>query len=616
MNSENFVKLYSSKELTNLKNYIEQNNVINVIQCYCLPCYSEINDNYLLEFNLNLKYGKEMINFIYEPVLICDNEEFFNTVFQSGNMIEFKYNDITVDSIDLKTLLEIMEFESTTNKHIEYKHIEYKQFISLKFGVFTSGFVINHDNLNELKIVLKLKNKIINKNLKIVYKGIITNTDIKNSKETIKLLNNCFLQSSNKINNFIKKYDYEEINKEISNENNNTDILNFFTHINTIFNKNNVMTPDRVIETNQEMDKDKQDVTILEQSMENIRNLRDQETEMDTDKQDVKSFKYDYSDIEPYDPFIFNNGSCYSNLHDDKQNINNITNNEKESDVTKFLTPQNTRCKKTVYEHSNIKPQDPFILKSRFCHSNLHDNKQNINNIPNNEKESDEIYLLTPQNTRCDKNLDYIPLFEIDGDKYNKYTKINTYDYSSVEPYDPIIFKNKSHYSDLDNSYDNKQIINNISNNKTFIDNSFDKKVSLICDVINIINYNYYGTNTLLFLSNPLTKLYFYFKNHINYDKNLKLFDNVKLKLNGIILFESDEYLLKYNANSVNANSVNLYMFPFILKYNDNEKTNIDKFELIFDGLSDTINIDEIILYNYSKCLYCFDGSKVDIIKI
>ena len=366
----------------------------------------------------------------------------------------------------------------------------------------------------------------------------------------------------------------------------------------------------------QETETDKQDVTILEQSMENIRNLRDQETEMDTDKQDVKSFKYDYSDIEPYDPFIFNNGSCYSNLHDDKQNINNIPNNEKESDVTKFLTPQNTRCKKTVYEHSNIKPQDPFILKSRFCHSNLHDNKQNINNIPNNEKESDEIYLLTPQNTRCDKNLDYIPLFEIDGDKYNKYTKINTYDYSSVEPYDPIIFKNKSHYSDLDNSYDNKQIINNISNNKTFIDNSFDKKVSLICDVINIINYNYYGTNTLLFLSNPLTKLYFYFKNHINYDKNLKLFDNVKLKLNGIILFESDEYLLKYNANSVNANSVNLYMFPFILKYNDNEKTNIDKFELIFDGLSDTINIDEIILYNYSKCLYCFDGSKVDIIKI
>ena len=140
----------------------------------------------------------------------------------------------------------------------------------------------------------------------------------------------------------------------------------------------------------------------------------------------------------------------------------------------------------------------------------------------------------------------------------------------------------------------------------------FNKKVSLICDIVKEINYITILDKSISFQSAPFTNLYFYFSNTLNDQNNL--FDSIRLKLNGKTIYEAEREILTYNVN--NENNYKLYLIPtnlFSSKSNSN-----DNYELIFDGLTQPFNLLNIKLFESSKhlCMYSDSNQSPNMIKI
>lgn len=137
----------------------------------------------------------------------------------------------------------------------------------------------------------------------------------------------------------------------------------------------------------------------------------------------------------------------------------------------------------------------------------------------------------------------------------------------------------------------------------------FNKKTSLLCDVIKEINPIVVYDKSVSFQMTPLSNLYFYFSNHLIMDNKINLFDSIRLKLNGKTIYETEREILEFNVDSGNSNG--LYLIPIGSSGLSCSKSNsLDNYELVFDGLTQQLNTIDIKLFESSKYLSYYSDSE------
>jgi hypothetical protein len=207
-------ELLSLDELNNFKKYIENKYSPSVVQNECIvkTINNFADDNYTIEFTFNQKYGTDIVDFIYDPVLVYqqqtqqtqqanNNPMNLKHILSPDDMIELVHNESVIESMSFSTLIAKLKL---SNKQIT--NIGSKTFVPFDFGVLMSGFVVNINDLSTLKVSINIKNasqREINLDdymgFQLKYKSYISSKyKIKNSHDAIKQLNNYFSQSSNK----------------------------------------------------------------------------------------------------------------------------------------------------------------------------------------------------------------------------------------------------------------------------------------------------------------------------------------------------------------------------------------------------------------------------------
>lgn len=218
MNSTNKIvprqELLNNQELSNFSNYVMDKYSPNVIQNDCLVKTQENETKLTIEFTFNQKYGSDIVDLIFEPIMVYNltnsssspnsinsvNSSNLSPILQSNDMVELVYNNKTLEIVSFSTLLARLKLGSSQITTTNAKYM-----IPLNFGVM-SGFVVDTENLGTLKILInitKTPSRQINlsdyNGFQLKYKSyIISKYKIKNSSNTVKLLNQYFSNPSNK----------------------------------------------------------------------------------------------------------------------------------------------------------------------------------------------------------------------------------------------------------------------------------------------------------------------------------------------------------------------------------------------------------------------------------
>lgn len=216
MNSTNKIvprqEFLNNQELSNFSNYVMNKYSPNVIQNDCLVKTQENETKLTIEFTFNQKYGSDVVDLIFEPILVYNlsnsssssgsvNSSNLSPILQSDDMVELVSNNKILENVSFSTLLARLKL--TSNQIIT---INTKYMIPLNFGILMSGFVVDTENLGTLKIIInitKTPSRQINlsdyNEFQLKYKSYITSKyKIKNSSNTIRLLNQYFSNPLNK----------------------------------------------------------------------------------------------------------------------------------------------------------------------------------------------------------------------------------------------------------------------------------------------------------------------------------------------------------------------------------------------------------------------------------
>ena len=213
MNSTNKIvprqELLNNQELSNFSNYVMDKYSPNVIQNDCLVKTQENESKLTIEFTFNQKYGTDVVDLIFEPIMIYNlsnssnsvNSSNLSPILQSDDMVELVYNNKTLESVSFSTLLARLQLGSSRITTTNTKYM-----VPLNFGILMSGFVVDSENPGTLKIlinIMKSPSRRINLSdytgFQLKYKSYITSKyKIKNSSNTVKLLNQYFSNPSNK----------------------------------------------------------------------------------------------------------------------------------------------------------------------------------------------------------------------------------------------------------------------------------------------------------------------------------------------------------------------------------------------------------------------------------
>jgi len=490
-------ELLGCDELINFKNFIECKYSPNTIQNDCLIKYSESHENKLIiEFTFNQKYGTDYIDFIYEPILVYQkpispsntstnifdiNLFDLSPLLFSDDFVELIFNEKTIESISFSTLIAKLKI----NKK-QIINIDSKYFMPLELGILTSGFVVNSENINTLRVkftIKKFPTRQVNLSdyygFQLKYKSFITpKLKIKNSIRTTKLLNEYFSHPSNKK---LLSVDLEPKLK-ISNE---------FTTQST------------------------------------------QSTQSAQSAQSAQS--------------------------------------------SQFVQSAQSAQSIPVYR-STMKNQEHYSL--------------NMSNYPN-----------------------------MIGTLYNEIGKC--YDYDNIQPFNSLSigdgisngFQSLIDY-ELNDEIDEYKKIDDVNDIIQYYQNEkfFNKKITLIYDMVKEINNVGILDKSISFQATPTSNFYFYFSNYLNENNHTNLFDSIRLKLNGKTIYEAERVILSFNVN--NDNIYGLYLIPnnsFSSKSNS-----VDNYELIFDGLTQSLNLLNIKIFESSKYLSIYSNSNQspNIIKI
>lgn len=207
-------ELLGSQELVNFKNYVLDKYSPIVIQNNCIVKSLELDNEIIIEFTFNQKYGSEFVDVICEPILTYQHSGELSSssptidmsnlysILSSDDMIELSFNGKTIESYSYSTLISKLKI----NKNQITTIMGSKYLIPLEFDIINSGFIVNSDNIGVLKITIKVE-KSPTRNIEfknylgfqIKHKSFISSKlKIKNSHQTIKLLNHYFSQPTNK----------------------------------------------------------------------------------------------------------------------------------------------------------------------------------------------------------------------------------------------------------------------------------------------------------------------------------------------------------------------------------------------------------------------------------
>ena len=200
-------ELINQEELVNFKNYIGKKYSPAQIQNNCLYNYNITENNIELEFIFNQKYGNDIVDFLFEPILIYESNNVTSEVdcnlcpiLQHNDLIKLIYNNKVIESMSYSTLLAKIKIAGKQINKIGNKFL-----IPLEFGILKSGFPVDTNNITELKLRFDLnkstKNIAFNcyDGFQIIYKCFINDKyKIKNTSQTIKLLNQFFSNPNNK----------------------------------------------------------------------------------------------------------------------------------------------------------------------------------------------------------------------------------------------------------------------------------------------------------------------------------------------------------------------------------------------------------------------------------
>lgn len=216
----NLNELLNNNELTNFKNYLTNKYNTKLYQNNCSIEIFKKENEVTIEFNFNLKYGENLVDYIFEPVLVigdrdlpcCNFQNSLGLFFEPNALLEVEFDGKIFESVYWSDLLVRLKIQ---NKKINL--IGNKYFVPLEFGLFSegTGFIPNVNSKN-LKIRIKTNGSLflndsskLNNNLDLIYNVFVINKfKITNTKNTIKLLNNFFSNPNNK-----KLLDYSLQNK-------------------------------------------------------------------------------------------------------------------------------------------------------------------------------------------------------------------------------------------------------------------------------------------------------------------------------------------------------------------------------------------------------------------
>jgi len=184
----------------------------NVIQNDCLVKIQENETKFTIEFIFNQKYGSDVVDLIFEPIMVYNlsnsssslnsvNSSNLSPILQSDDMVELVYNNEILETVSFSTLLARLKL---TSNQITITNTKYM--IPLNFGILMSGFIVDTENQGTLKILInitKSSSRQINlsdyNRFQLKYKSYMTSKyKIKNSSNTVKLLNHYFSNPSNK----------------------------------------------------------------------------------------------------------------------------------------------------------------------------------------------------------------------------------------------------------------------------------------------------------------------------------------------------------------------------------------------------------------------------------
>ena len=210
-------ELIGSQELIDFKNYVLDKYSPTIIQNNCVVKTTETDKKINIEFSFNQKYGSEFVDIICEPILTYQQYGESSSLISSSvlnidttnlypilsynDLVELSYNEKIIESYSYSTLLSKLKMNKKQITNIGSKFL-----IPLEFDILNTGFIVNPDNMGILKITfrveksptrnIELKNYL---GLEIKYGSFISSKlKIKNSSQTIKLLNHYFSQPNNK----------------------------------------------------------------------------------------------------------------------------------------------------------------------------------------------------------------------------------------------------------------------------------------------------------------------------------------------------------------------------------------------------------------------------------
>lgn len=202
-------ELLNNQELSNFSNYIMDRYSPNIIQNDCLIKTHEFDTKYTIEFVFNQKYGYDVVDLIYEPIMIynltndTDKPNPINLfpILEPNDIIELIFNNKILETMSFSTLLARLKLTSSQITTTNTKYM-----FPLNFGILMSGFIVDIGNQGILKIninIAKSQSRQINlmdyMNFQLKYKSyLIAEYKIKNSSNTLKLLNHYYSHPTNK----------------------------------------------------------------------------------------------------------------------------------------------------------------------------------------------------------------------------------------------------------------------------------------------------------------------------------------------------------------------------------------------------------------------------------
>jgi len=260
---------------------------------------------------------------------------------------------------------------------------------------------------------------------------------------------------------------------------------------------------------------------------------------------------------------------------------------------------------------SNTKSDSKYIPIHKSTNSNLSYDKNQCLDI------RQEPPFILPQNYSNIVNSLYCEMAK--GNYYDNMAKGN-YDYDNIQPYNSSCFDGIAFKSLIDNEQDEeieeyKKVFE--TNEKFYYQKEklFNKKISLICEIGKELGDLNFSNKSVCFQSNSLSKLYFYFTSNLNNQNQVNIFDSIRLKLNGKTIYEAEREILTYNINK-NGDNFGLYLIQ--VNSSNSKSYDVDNYELVFDGLTQSVNSLGLKIFESGKylCSYIDSNTSPQIIRI